>query len=215
MTASKRHRVFGAREEVAAQQVVGDRRLDFDAGEPRVERRGHDLAAAERGCADEDDRVLEDVAGVAPPESTSTAETYGNAALACRGSGAAGCFGRRAGSRPVVSSSDVVFSFRRGARRPGAGGGENGRERQARIGVAVVVDDERHAPEDAVGVGHRVEEARPAGGLRQRGQAADRAVGAEERQYRRRRPAAGRPERRADGERSPRRPPSAPAKVSA
>ena len=44
-------------DEVPLQQVVDDRRLHFHADELRVERRGHHLAGAERGRADEDDLV--------------------------------------------------------------------------------------------------------------------------------------------------------------
>ena len=56
-------RVLGTANEVLLEQVVGDRGMHFDAGEQRVERRGHDLARAECGRSDEHDLVLEHSGG--------------------------------------------------------------------------------------------------------------------------------------------------------
>jgi hypothetical protein len=46
-------------QEVLLEQIVGDRRLDFDAREERIERRRHDFACAERRRAQEDDLPVE------------------------------------------------------------------------------------------------------------------------------------------------------------
>src|SRR4029077_4462133 len=48
-------------DEVALQQVVGDRRLYFHASEQRIDRGRHDLARAERRSTDEHDLPLQGV----------------------------------------------------------------------------------------------------------------------------------------------------------
>ena len=175
-----RQRVLGPRQEIAAQQIVGDRRLNFDAGEPRIERRRHHLPAAERRGPDEDDGVLEDVSGIAAGEHVDRRDVGKRTlrATVAEEQVASAVERNRAGGE--LERRGVLVLRAQGNRRR-AGRRENRRERKSRVGGPVVIDDQGHAPEDAVGVRHGVEEAGPAGGSRQRRQAADRALGVKQR----------------------------------
>ena len=64
-------------DEVLLQQVVGNGRLDLDAGKQRVERRRHHLPGSQGGRADEHNLVLNVPVGTRPLK-TSAADMYGN-----------------------------------------------------------------------------------------------------------------------------------------
>ena len=73
-----------ARDEVALQQVVGHRGLHLDAGEQRVERRGHHLARAERRRAHEHQLVVEGPARRRGPASRRRPRCSGNVCFSPR-----------------------------------------------------------------------------------------------------------------------------------
>ena len=87
--------VLGALDEVLLQEIVGDRRLDFDAGKERVERRRDDLARAEGRRPDEDDLVLEHVRLQLPAHARRRPRCRGRC-VSDRDSGAGDCSCRRA-----------------------------------------------------------------------------------------------------------------------
>ena len=176
--------MLGPRQEVALQQIVRGRRMDFHAREERVERSGDDLPRPERRCPNEHQLVGErprahatcqDVgSGHVWERALRTAVPHQQIALAIEGDGA---IGRASGDdqRGPVHVGDPD------RRRPGASGHRYGRERERRINVAVVLDEHGHAPKDAVRIGSGVEEPGDTGRLRETFEIAHRAGRLEER----------------------------------
>ena len=138
--------VLGALDEILLQQIVGDRRLDFDAGKERIERRRDDLARAEGRRPDEDDLVLEHVRRQLPAHHVDrrdvgerafrTAIAEQEIALAVERDGPAVEQQRRR-----VHVGDAQRHVARAEDRRERG------QREARIDLSVALDEDRRAPQ--------------------------------------------------------------------
>ena len=182
----ERDAMLGSRQEIALQQVVCGCGVDLDAGKQRVDRRRHHFARAERRGPDEDDLVREGF-GFARPARTSPAEivrkrslraaiAQQQVALAIESDGAVAAAGPR-----VDEQCRVVHVGDADRGRPCAGGHRHRGERERGIHTAVVLDEHRHAPKNAVGIRGRVEESGHTGRIRQALEVTDGAGGVKER----------------------------------
>ena len=174
-----------AMDEILLQQVVGGRRLDFDADELCVERRRHDFAGSESGRADEHDLAAHGVGGQLAGEDVGRGEIRERPLLAAEAEQQVAAAVER--HVAIADRQDGRVGVRDAKHHSsGRACGDHGGEREAGIHAALELRQQGHAAQDPVAIRRGVHESGPARGFREDRQVAHGRRGLEHRRRDRR-----------------------------